>query len=451
MMTRTAALLIGSVLVSPAVIADERECYTSTQEVVGRDGRATTATLRTCRTETGGWETTPLPPGNADYDDSLSTARVEVVAARQELNAQLMENERLRDGRPKTEPTSPQAVCERPAPPPALPAMPEWEQLEAGSAELQSHITDIQSYLACLNGRIHATADPEARAVTRGQYYQAERHAIDLVRAMKARYDKYTERVGGDRAAPEPTSLQLWVPGQPHPAHANVVAAQVAGQWTPAPGYRWRNEKQMIVEWQQGLAHPLEATLIAGPSPGTWHVDDGTGMALTDRPVGEPAIPSVREAGEQGYCAALEQAIERVRTDFDRLKGEVVGTGLTVFDGRNSAHTKTMYTPTFDLHPGSCQVWDLDDPAYADEYACHWQAPSADELERTWQSLHGLVSACLAPEQYSCYTPPVRQNRRTICHTPRASGRPYLQWAQRAGNASGELVLYNDLTIAIAP
>lgn len=456
-----------------------------------------------------------------------------VPAAAQESSPQLMENERMRDGRPKVEPTSPQAVCQRPSPPPTLPAMPEFEQLEAAQPQLQAHIGEVESFLECLNGRIHATADPEARAITRGQYYQAEREVIDVIRSMKILYVKNTERVGGKRSAPEPASLQFWVWGRPHPEHANLVAGPVPGYWSPAPGYRWRNEKQMTVEWQQGLPHPLQATVVAGPSAGTWHVNGGTGMVFSVQRVGErvmpcidavtpgtPAeragvrvgscilringtmmiadpdeanalrtqvlslmlgepgttleirfvdndevttmrlqrgryvvthVPSVREAGEQGYCAALEKAVERVQTDFNSLKGQVVGTGLTVFDGRNSAYTKTMHTPTFDLHPGNCQVWDLDDPAYADEYACHWQAASLEAIDRTWQSLHGLVAACLAPEQYSCYTTPARQNRRTMCQTPRVSGRPYLRWAQGAGNASGEVVLYNELRISVVP
>ena len=154
MMTRIAALLIGSVLVSPNASVTRRL----------RKSSARTATHH----------------GDiAHVQERVGRVGNDSASARHELNAQLMENERLRDGRPKTELTSPQAVCQRPAPPPALPAMPELEQLEAGSAQLQTHTTDIQSYLACLNGRIHATADPIARAVTRGQYYQAERHAID--------------------------------------------------------------------------------------------------------------------------------------------------------------------------------------------------------------------------------------------------------------------------------
>lgn len=55
---------------------------------------------------------------------------------------------------------------------------------------------------------------------------------------------------------------------------------------------------------------------------------------------------------------------------------------LTVFDGRNSAHTKTMHALTFYLYPGNCRVWDLDDPAYADEYACPWQAASPEAMDR---------------------------------------------------------------------
>lgn len=391
----------GLVASFPAAAAG-RECYTTSQQVTGEDGRPVVARLQTCRTDSGAWESVVL----AD------------------------------------------AGCPPPEPPASLPAMPSFEQLEAAAVRLEAFRPEVESQLACLNDRIGATSDPEARAMLRGQYYQADRQLLELTRALKTRYSKHVERVTGDRAAPEPELLRVWVAGRPHPQHPDVVAGQEPGRWTPAAGFRWRSESAMTVAWQPGLPHPLQEAIVSGPAPSVWQVKEHAGATPT-RDDSKVLVPSVAEAAERSYCALLEQTVERVRTDFEELKGAIVGNGLTIFDGRQSAHTKTMHDPVWQLHPGHCQVWDLDDPSYVDEYACHWRADSVESLNSAWQALHGLVSACLAPEQYACYTPPVR-NGRTLCYTPRSPGRPFLQWAQRAGDASGELVLFNHLTIGVA-
>jgi hypothetical protein len=115
----------------------------------------------------------------------------------------------------------------------------------------------------------------------------------------------------------------------------------------------------------------------------------------------------------------------------------------------HSAYTKTLYEPTTALYRDVCQAWDLDDPAYADEYACHWVASSVDQLNNVWELLNSDVSSCLLPEQYECAVN--RANGRHYCFTERIPGVPFLQWAQRAGSASGEVVLYNHLTVGLQP
>src|SRR5690606_36329970 len=74
---------------------------------------------------------------------------------------------------------------------------------------------------------------------------------------------------------------------------------------------------------------------------------------------------------------------------------------------------------------------------------------SVEQMNAVWERLTHDVSSCLLPEQYSCHVN--QANGRHYCFTERTPGDVFLQWAQRAGNATGEVVLYNHLTIGVQP